>query len=378
MKFKSVFILIVFSVFCAGSVSAKSLQGILGGLGDLGSQLKEAVSPNSLEDIEKLLLEKNYAQADIEFNKLWNRLSRTDRNKIRPPYKATVAWLKDVDKNELFIENAYKNLSAYKAVGNFIIYEEKSNGQKSQYCKKDSITGNLPHALPFSANFVNYINERRRKAVNSFVSLNNELIRINEIEKEKARLAKIERENAEKEKARLAKIEREEAAKERALSVKKKREEKEKKKEQEKREKQEKIDSEISRLTVLAQKAGYSRFSNINVVSMIYKTQKEGGLENYINTVVGCHKLNQSYCDAWYSKLKAIQVLDNGVLYSFSEFNGDEYVDFTIFADKERGKIYQDGQSFSKGLYVFDGMITYTTVSGATKTIPHFKPVMFN
>jgi len=132
------------------------------------------------------------------------------------------------------------------------------------------------------------------------------------------------------------------------------------------------IMQEVAKLNAAAKSSGYAGYENENIISLIYKTQKEGGLEKHLNKVVGCHKLNKRLCERGYPKLKVIQILDEGVLYSFSEFSGGKYVAFTVFSDKAPGKIYQEGQAFENSYYVFKGMISYNTVLGVKKTVPAF------
>lgn len=121
-----------------------------------------------------------------------------------------------------------------------------------------------------------------------------------------------------------------------------------------------------------AKKAGYGGSSNKNIVRLIYETQKNGGLEKHLRKVVGCLDADQDFCNKWYPKVKAVQILDEGLLYLFSEFGGDEYVEFMIYVYKEPGKIYQEGQSLENTFYVFEGMFSYLTVLGASRSVPAF------
>lgn len=148
--------------------------------------------------------------------------------------------------------------------------------------------------------------------------------------------------------------------------------------EKEEKKRQKAIDQEMVRINELSKSVGYSGYENIDLIRMIHKTQKEGGLENYLNKVVGCHKLDKSFCKEWYPKLKAIQILDDGVLYYFSEFSGDVHLEFTILTDKEPGKIYQEGQAFENTFHVFKGMVSYITVTGAKKSVPAFDKAKLN
>lgn len=374
----SLVIFIIAALLVSGCTeSSKSLQGYLKGV---ENHLKENFSYGSFDNVEKYLLAKNYIEANLEIQKIKKKPTGKKWQTIET-YDTASSWLASLDEIEAFINRANLNKDNYEASGNSIIKLKNSTNYNTRYCRKSSIQGSLPSKVNFSSEFVDYINKRRREVMVSFVDLSTDLIGIAESKKEQARLvleeqraaAKLKRQKEDEERKRIAvaaKIEREKAAEEREqrkIAAKIEREKKEKAK-------QKAVKNEVFRLSELAKKSGYAGFSNMNVVAMIYKTQKEGGLENYLNSVTGCHNLNKSHCKNWYSKLKAIQILDDGVLFSFSEYSGGEYLDFTIYADKSPGKIYQEGQSFTNDLYVFDGMMSYTTVAGATKTIPHFRP----
>ena len=41
---------------------------------------------------------------------------------------------------------------------------------------------------------------------------------------------------------------------------------------------------------------GYKRFTGLDITSLIYQTQKEGNLGEYLNTVMGCSALRKNDC----------------------------------------------------------------------------------
>ena len=121
---------------------------------------------------------------------------------------------------------------------------------------------------------------------------------------------------------------------------------------------------------------GYVGFEERDLVSMIYRTQTEGGLETYLNKVIGCFT-EPDYCYRHYSKVKVFQVLDDSLLYSFSQYDESlkNYFEFLVHVEKETGKMYQEGQRLSKKNYVFTGMFKYKALNGTDKEIPSFKAV---
>ena len=138
-------------------------------------------------------------------------------------------------------------------------------------------------------------------------------------------------------------------------------------------EKQKKINIKINDIDLLAKSKGFYGYTNENIIQVIYKTQNEGGLEKYMNKIVGCHDYNQDICKRGYHSLKAIQILENGVLYSYTESAGNMYLSFVIFSDKEPGKMYQEGQSIENTFHYFDGMYQYNSLLGAKRSVPIFR-----
>ena len=121
----------------------------------------------------------------------------------------------------------------------------------------------------------------------------------------------------------------------------------------------------------MAKLAGYAGYIGTSIIRMLYKAGKHGGLEQHLNKEIGCTELDKSPCSR-YKYLKVIQVTEKGFLYSYSRHRRTKYYGTTIFADKTPGKMYLEGQPFENQLYVFKGMITYTTILGVRKSVPHF------
>ncbi len=124
-------------------------------------------------------------------------------------------------------------------------------------------------------------------------------------------------------------------------------------------------------------KAGYKGLAMnkempLDMFMLIYLTQQTGGLENYLNTVVGNLKNDKDSLSSLCSKIKAFQILDDGVLYAYKTYINKDYFDMTVYIKKEDGRLYQEGQSLEDTFYVFNGMYTYITTTGARKTIPSF------
>lgn len=312
-----------------------------------------------LDEIESLLIEKKYDEADKKFQKSLPNLKPyiIKGSRIIPIYKQTVKWLKKNDEIKLFLDTVNEKKSDYEPKGKHSISKKRMTCGKNvsrQSCYYKEIQEGLPKELPFSAEFVKYINNSYKETFNLFININKKLNTIVVAENNrKIKAEKIELEN----KRREDKLKREKEISARNIKEKAQKEA---------------ISKEIARLNDLAKASGYSGYMNENIISMMYRTQKEGGLEKFVNQVVGCHELDNGPCEKWYPKLKAIQILENGVLYSYSEYSRGEYVNFTIFTDKEPGKLYQEGQALKNSLYVFNGMFSYTTVTGAKKTIPSF------
>jgi len=293
--------------------------------------------------IEPLLIEKKYDEANNEFEKLSPKFKRHSikSGSMKYLYENTVKWLKRRDDINQYLNTALKDINSYR-IYNGAVTKKSCSG----YCVRygiSSVDSYLPKTLPFSSEFVTYINTERKHTTNYLNSVISDLNEITEQnKKEKADAIKLERE-----KEKLAYQQKEENEKKAIMQ-------------------------EVSKLNEAAKSSGYAGYENENIISLIYKTQKDGGLEKYLNKVIGCHKLNKRLCERGYPKLKVIQILDQGVLYSFSEFSGGKHVAFTVFSDKVPGKIYQEGQAFENSYHVFRGMFSYKSVLGVNKTVPAF------
>lgn len=141
---------------------------------------------------------------------------------------------------------------------------------------------------------------------------------------------------------------------------------------QEKAAKAAKQTAELEVIDTAAKAKGYAGYAKQIVTNMVYHTQRDGGLEKLVNMVYGCPSTQLHVCKTQYAKLKVVQVLESSVLYTLSVFENGNYVSFTVLADKLPGVMYQQGQSFDQGFHAFTGMTTYTSVTGAERTVPTF------
>ncbi|KJZ07801.1 hypothetical protein TW85_24715 [Marinomonas sp. S3726] len=127
-------------------------------------------------------------------------------------------------------------------------------------------------------------------------------------------------------------------------------------------------------LDLWAKNQGYTGYTGKHIVNMIYHTQREGGLEQYVGQILGCNSSDKKICGHWYPMVKINQVLNDALMYEFSEYvNDNDYFEFHILTNKEPGAIYQENQSLSKKFYVFKGMVSFETNMGTIKTIPYFE-----
>ena len=312
------------------------------------------------ENIEPLLIERNYSEAKTNFDKLDKRVKNYSikGNFLSNIFDDLIKYLKETDKIRQIIEDANRNPDKYKA-NTYSIAEKNCSGHD---CKNTYISGLnnlLPKTLPFSKEFVKYINNLHKETFELFNKTNKHLVELDKLEKERI-------------------IEEREFIRKQQEEARKKKQEEESilRKAKEKKEK-DMLNSEIIKIDKNAKNTGYEGYAELSIVNLIYITQKEGGLENYINKVFGCPKLKQTNCKKWYPKIKVIQVLDKGLLYSFSELNRNQYFSFIIYVEKEQGKIYQDGQSLDNSFHAFEGMFSYTTIAGVKKSVPAFRKVKF-
>jgi len=132
-------------------------------------------------------------------------------------------------------------------------------------------------------------------------------------------------------------------------------------------------EEELRMVDVASKKAGYAGFSKHNILTLITITQQKGGLEKYLNQTVGNLKNDEHSLKFLYQQIKSIQILENGVLYSYSDFENGKPFHMTIYVEKDPGKIYQEEQSLQDVFYVFTGMFSYISTTGAKKTVPAFR-----
>lgn len=307
-----------------------------------GSSHSKPVS-DYFQNIEPFLIEKNYGEANKEFEKLSPKFKRHSikDGSMKYLYENTVKWLKRRDDINQYLNKALKDINSYH-IYNGAVTKKSCSGYCVRY-SPSNIDSYLPKTLPFSSKFVTYINTERKQTKNYLNSVISDLNGITEINKKK--------------KSDAIKLSREQD-----ILARQQKEENEKKA----------IKQEVEKLNIAAKSSGYAGYENENIISLIYKTQKKGGLEKHLNKIIGCHELNKTLCKRGYPRLKVIQILDEGVLYSYSEFSGGKHLSFTVFSDKSPGKIYQEGQAFENSYHVFKGMFSYKTVLGINKTVPAF------
>lgn len=130
----------------------------------------------------------------------------------------------------------------------------------------------------------------------------------------------------------------------------------------------------VKRYDNIAKIKGYKGYSGMPIFAFMYRVQKKGGLESHINSIFGCVGSADLACK-YNSKIRIIQILDDMLLWSFSEHSGRELLTFTIVTYKEPNKMYVESQSMDDGFYALERMTTYQTVAGSTKTVPVFKKV---
>lgn len=122
-------------------------------------------------------------------------------------------------------------------------------------------------------------------------------------------------------------------------------------------------------------KMGYKDFSELDITSLIYHTQKNANLEEYKNSVIGCSTLRKQDCDDLNSNLKVSQILDKSVIYRHFEMVAGELLEYSVIVPKEANKIYQMNQQFDNDFYVFTGMFNYTSTIGIKFSIPKLKKI---
>ncbi len=125
-----------------------------------------------------------------------------------------------------------------------------------------------------------------------------------------------------------------------------------------------------------AKAAGYAGYVVNTLPGFLLSAQKQGNLRQYENHLIGCVASRQWACDKWNPKFKILQVLEGALLYSFSEFAGNQYIDLTLLmaTGPREGELYVDGMSLpGNEVFEFTGTVTYQTTIGASKTVPSFR-----
>ena len=122
------------------------------------------------------------------------------------------------------------------------------------------------------------------------------------------------------------------------------------------------------------QNAGFEGYVPMSVFELLVEARTRGGLENVVGHVVGCLPTIRESCRTGFDVMKVSQVLPEVLLWSYVGFHEGDTITVRLMTDREPGKLYQEGQVFDNGLYVFTGMETYSSVIGASRTVPRFKP----
>jgi hypothetical protein len=222
---------------------------------------------------------------------------------------------------------------------------------------ESDITQTPPEDMPFSPEFKEFIfNEYYKKNIEMY---NQARLIINEREKREEQLEQNARIEKEEEQAVVRQLAQE-------------------KKELESKNEKELLAQEFKNVDIACKKAGYKGLAkhedtSLDMISLIYLTQRDGGLEKYLNTVVGNLKNDKNSLCEIYRKVKVFQVLEDGVLYTYSEYDREGSFNLTVHVEKTEGTLYQEGQSLEDTFHVFTGMYTYITTVGAKKTIPSFR-----
>lgn len=348
-----------------------------------GSDALFSASNHTLQEVEYYLGIWDFANADNAFNKLdegyrSRRIDQHPKKKLIVPstrsitqcYKKVVEHLKEyqsLNRQLDTLSSSYANFQASVNGWSEPIIRD-SNGKIISYTVAKTYRD--IQVLPFSQDFVKYINELQNYIQSKYNTTYQKIKESNthqaEVEKN-ARLkqqADMQRKEEERQRANLEK------EKNRKENIIKQREQRE----VEKREREEKRQIEILAYDKAFKRNGFSGFKNNSIPFIMKKVQRDGGLENYVNYVFGATSLDTTISSS-NKKLKVLQILDNKVLYSYSEFEYNELVRFEILTDKLSGKLLVNGQSLNHNFLVLKGVVSYSTVLGASKTVPYFEVV---
>ena len=124
---------------------------------------------------------------------------------------------------------------------------------------------------------------------------------------------------------------------------------------------------------------GRSGYYDSSVLTFVFRAQQAKiDIGEYDGFVVGCMPVDEKKCEAQYKKFKAIQVLEDAVLWSFNELvTGGEIANIQVLTTKTDGRVYLEGQNFVNQFYAYGGLYSYETVLGAQRTVPIFVPMQF-
>lgn len=118
---------------------------------------------------------------------------------------------------------------------------------------------------------------------------------------------------------------------------------------------------------------GFKGYLPVATFRFLRMAQREGGLEDAVGYVVGCVPELAEECGEYQPRLRVSQAFPDFVVWSFAGMDEGEWVTVTAVTDRDAEKLYQEGQVFDNGLYVFKGMQSMTTVLGAARTAPRFE-----
>ena len=347
-------------------VAVEAHAGILDGM-QLGPKL---------ENVERLLLDGEYEAV--------NRQYLDDNKRPGKTYgllDGAVKFLKEVDRDYRAV-HAFDvaNIASVRPSGDGLLIGNRSVQLRQTLLRKPE---KFP---PFSAEFLEEINRRLRATqdrYNVIVAAYNDRGR-NEAAARAAKERQKRDDRVAKEQARAAEREREEERRLELAATQRRERARDAKAREERLERLKAArEAETVRLNQSARAAGYDNFEDINILAMLAKTQRDGGLERYVGKVIGCGPAAMQdngfgefdYCERWYPKIRIIQVGGERNLFQFHTSNEFAHSDKLFLVFKEAGKLYQEGQRIEGRFHTFVGMHTYTTALGASRTVPVFKRV---
>ena len=292
-----------------------------------------------LDSTEVLLRQGEYEQAMRQFTK--------DNSDRAPVYyranlqmKATIKWMRELDRDLVAIEGFDPD-----QIDGLRVNEGSITLGGRAVRPNNTLVRIKPKSFPpFSPEFFDYLNARTHELTtgyNSIVRQYNEhlpaLREQRQREAERQEADQLRRTQEAEQQARRQKAE--EARRVAERKVLKEREVREEREAQKARE------DEVVRLNQVALAAGYAGYEDTNILSMIGKTQRDGGLEDYLGKVIGCHRLSKedqdgrNYCERRYPSMRILQVGEETLLYQF-------HTGYAFLVHKEAGKLYQEGQRF--------------------------------